>query len=604
MARGQSPTSTPSQLEDLLQADLEEVDGMGLLLLGLDSKGTIHVVNERFLKTLQLKRSDTVGYSFEDLISRILNGIDLDEIIQQLVTGKLDRYELVAKMRSDMVGRIKWILSSLKVASRIIGIRAIGMVVDDVLQLVVDCCDDPLLYKAIIEQIPTGILLVDKDERILIANSFASEILDRSPDELINAKFTDFIIDEDKQIVEEQTRKRLKGEVSSYIVRVASKQGTVRHIQIKAAPYKNSQGVIEYTLGYIVDATSMVYAQRAIDAEREKLRIIAEASNDAIVIIDDEFKVVFWNKAATNIFGYEIDEVLFKKLTDFVSSKSSKRMVMRAIKLMEQDSIPRRLHNIRIPRKDGTFVDVQINMGHLVLEGIRYTLGIFRDITEKLKNERLQEQQHRELQLYASLLRHDLRNEIGLILSNVDIARVLLADIMSPELAEVFESTESVCSRILRILSTFGKPREIGTRDLRDIINKLVESQRSTYPRLTIKVSGLSEDQELPVVGTTLLPMVFENLIRNTVTYVGEDAQISIHVVKNDGDVEILVKDNGPGISAKIRDRLFQRGVTTQGTGLGLYLIREIITMLGGTIELVDSGSGEGAAFRIRVPLL
>ncbi|MHA1806023.1 MAG: hypothetical protein ACTSX2_00440, partial [Candidatus Thorarchaeota archaeon] len=95
MARGQSPTSTPSQLEDLLQADLEEVDGMGLLLLGLDSKGTIHVVNERFLKTLQLKRSDTVGYSFEDLISRILNGIDLDEIIQQLVTGKLDRYELV-----------------------------------------------------------------------------------------------------------------------------------------------------------------------------------------------------------------------------------------------------------------------------------------------------------------------------------------------------------------------------------------------------------------------------------------------------------------------------------------------------------------------------
>ena len=121
---------------------------------------------------------------------------------------------------------------------------------------------------------------------------------------------------------------------------------------------------------------------------------------------------------------------------------------------------------------------------------------------------------------------------------------------------------------------------------------------------LTITVTGLSENQELPVVGTTLLPMVFENLIRNTVTYVGDDAHITFQVNKNDTEVEIIMKDDGPGISKGIRERLFQRGVTTRGTGLGLYLIREVITMLGGTIELLDSGPGEGAVFRIRVPLL
>ncbi|MCF2137954.1 MAG: PAS domain-containing sensor histidine kinase [Candidatus Thorarchaeota archaeon] len=604
MARDRSTTSISSRLRDVLDANVQMVDDLGLLLLGLDPDGIIRVANEWFFTVLQLNHSDVIGHSFQDFISRVPDAVDLEDVRQQLVSGKLERYELVTKMHGEKDGIIKWVLSPIVSESLIIGIRATGVVVDDVIQLITDCCDDPFVYRGIIEQIPTGVLLVDKDERILYANPVASQILDKSLDELIHTKFTDLVLDEDKHIVGEQTQKRLRGEVSSYTVRIADGQGDIRYIQIEAAPYKNSQGIIEYTLGYIVDVTSMIQAQKTIDAERGKLRIIAEASNDAIVIIDDDFRVVFWNKAASALFGYDAEEVLFKRVVDIVSSKQTKQVVKRAMKLVGSTTVPKRLQNIRIPRRDGTFVDVQINMGHLELEGTRYTIGIFRDVTDKLKSEKMQEQQHRELQLYASLLRHDLRNEIGLILSNIDIARVLLNDEMSPELIEVFESTESVCSRILRILSTFGKPRESGSGDLRDIINKLVESQLSTYPRLTITVTGLSENQELPVVGTTLLPMVFENLIRNTVTYVGDDAHITFQVKKNDEDVEIIVKDDGSGISKGIRERLFQRGVTTRGTGLGLYLIREIITMLGGTIELLDSGPGEGAVFRIRVPLL
>ncbi|MCK4484326.1 MAG: ATP-binding protein, partial [Candidatus Thorarchaeota archaeon] len=103
--------------------------------------------------------------------------------------------------------------------------------------------------------------------------------------------------------------------------------------------------------------------------------------------------------------------------------------------------------------------------------------------------------------------------------------------------------------------------------------------------------------------GSTLLPMVFENLLRNSAEHAGPEAHVNVEITRQNGSVLITISDDGPGIPKDIRSKIFQRGISTKGGGLGLYLTREIIKTCGGTIELMDSGEDQGAVFEIHLPL-
>ena len=83
------------------------------------------------------------------------------------------------------------------------------------------------------------------------------------------------------------------------------------------------------------------------------------------------------------------------------------------------------------------------------------------------------------------------------------------------------------------------------------------------------------------------------------------DLEITVRQTDQDR-FSVSVRDNGPGIDEKIRPRIFNKGVTTkgEGKGLGLYLSKRIVESYGGTIELLESKVGTGAAFLISVPVL
>lgn len=99
------------------------------------------------------------------------------------------------------------------------------------------------------------------------------------------------------------------------------------------------------------------------------------------------------------------------------------------------------------------------------------------------------------------------------------------------------------------------------------------------------------------------LRQVLANLLLNAAHALDGEGEIHIEASRNADCSEIVIRDNGPGIAAEARDRLFEPLFTTRakGAGLGLTICREIIERHGGTIELVDDGQ-PGAAFRIRLP--
>ncbi len=235
-----------------------------------------------------------------------------------------------------------------------------------------------------------------------------------------------------------------------------------------------------------------------------------------------------------------------------------------------------------------------------LLDTVALELATFLD---KKRIEGLQRRQSHELNIYTSLLRHDLRNDLAVILGNIDLARMVV-DESSVEMLESIESIESVCDRMMTLIDAFSQKTESVETNLVAIVTMSCTRARTSNKQQTINLIVEDECTELRVPESTLLIMVFDNLLRNTAIHAGEDSTVEVRVFKEGASICVVVSDDGPGIGADIQDRLFQRGASTRGGGLGLYLSREILAAIDSTIEVIPPDSGTGAVFKVVFPVV
>ena len=210
----------------------------------------------------------------------------------------------------------------------------------------------------------------------------------------------------------------------------------------------------------------------------------------------------------------------------------------------------------------------------------------------------------RELNIYTSLLIHDIGNDLQLSLINTELASQLLVS-DSKSAREHLSTALTVEQRTSALLKVFSEPQAIIESDIVSLIEIIAEEAQRTYRNLEITVTTDEQCRSYGVV-SRLLPMVFTNLFRNSAMHAGKTPKIKIVVTMNENEILIIVIDNGPGIDPSIRDSLFEKGVfgtSSEGTGMGLYLVRQIIQMHDGTISLIEESDNEGCEFRITLPL-
>ncbi|MHA2602339.1 MAG: sensor histidine kinase [Candidatus Thorarchaeota archaeon SMTZ1-83] len=246
---------------------------------------------------------------------------------------------------------------------------------------------------------------------------------------------------------------------------------------------------------------------------------------------------------------------------------------------------------------EGPFLLLERNL----LETVAAELGNY---FERKEMEQTRARQTRELELYASLLRHDLRNDVGVLLGNVDAIRMLASD-RDEIVEELLVSTEAVCDRMLSLLKAFGLSVKMAEGNIVSLVRRVSKQAEEASMNLSVVIEVDDDAEELTVPESVLLPTVFDNLLRNAATHAGENPTVNIRISREGDQVRLIVSDDGPGVPEEIRDALFRRGGSTRvGGGLGLYLSREIVEAMGGSIELEPSQPRCGATFSILLPLL
>jgi signal transduction histidine kinase len=215
--------------------------------------------------------------------------------------------------------------------------------------------------------------------------------------------------------------------------------------------------------------------------------------------------------------------------------------------------------------------------------------------------ERLKDQLYQELELYSSLLRHDLKNDLGVIMGNVEIAKMTIAD-RDEIFDEILASTEAVCERMLSLLKAFGDAAKMADTDPLIMIEKIADQAMTASMGMKVEVSVEDDARDGRMPASKLLPLVFDNLLRNAAVHAGNAPNVKITLSRVNGFLKVIVADDGPGIAPEIQDKLFQKGASTSGGGLGLYLSRQIVETMGGIIQLIDSDSKMGATFEVLLP--
>ena len=226
-----------------------------------------------------------------------------------------------------------------------------------------------------------------------------------------------------------------------------------------------------------------------------------------------------------------------------------------------------------------------------------HVAGTILDISEMRKYREMIELTNRRLHLLNSITRHDLLNQLTVLKGALDLLTAEPpGDREAPFIKMIQEATATIEHQI-----AFTKDyQDIGVnapvwQDLAETITRASNVLHSD--RITIDI----DVGKVRVLADQLLEKVFYNLIDNTLRYGGEPlTTIQLLAREDDSGLVIIFEDDGIGITRKDKSRIFDRGIG-QNTGLGLFLVREILSITG--ITITETGeAGHGARFEIHVP--
>jgi K+-sensing histidine kinase KdpD len=205
-----------------------------------------------------------------------------------------------------------------------------------------------------------------------------------------------------------------------------------------------------------------------------------------------------------------------------------------------------------------------------------------------------------ELEVYAQLLRHDIRNDLHALLGSVELSEMLME--VNPKSAIGHLSTSlRIGESIVGLLDAFSNFPQDVEMNLVSQIEQVAAEAKELYEGLDINVASTKGARELESVSNRLMPMVWMNIFRNSVQHAGPSPHIDVSIFDLEDSLKITTQDNGPGILDEDKAWFFAKGnpAEDENRGIGMYLARVIIESHGGTIEVIDN---VGCKLEINLP--
>lgn len=397
-----------------------------------------------------------------------------------------------------------------------------------------------------------------------------------------------------------------------------------RPIQVTTIPFQNDRG--EWFVAEVnVDITERKDAEEALRRQEEHFRSLIENALDIITVLDADGTIKFESPSIERILGYKPEELVGKKAFDFVCPEDIPGLMELFSKGIRDRGVI--TAEFRFQAKDGSWHILE-GIGENLLDdaAVRGLVVNCRDITERKRAQESLIQKTAELtranadreqlELFAVLASHDLREPLQKILGLVDLLKTHTAGHLDEKGLDYLERVENASIRMNQIIGDLLQFSRAATATKPFGPVALNEVFCEALTDLELQIAGSRARIDIGILPAVQgdkfqLRQIFQNLISNAIKFAKSDEAPHVVVesrLPGDGTAEISVKDNGIGFDEKYLDRIFKpferlhSRSEYEGSGMGLAICQKIALRHKGKIT-ARSVPNAGATFIVTLPL-
>lgn len=453
-------------------------------------------------------------------------------------------------------------------------------------------------YEQMVNTAGDVVYALDPDGRFIFVNETATSVTGYTRDDFLG-EHVSLILDEDEIYEGEERIQKLLDDESqtrmndSYEITLTTSDGTTIPCRTNITLLFNN-GKFNGTVGVVRNITKQNKLEGRLRDQRDHFAALFQnISEPAIqyVMNDDTPQVKAANPAFEKMFGYSEDDIKGESLDSIILPLGRDE---EAEALNERIITGDRLE-VEVCRqtKDGLrdfrLSNAPISIDEETVEGY----AIYRDITDRKRREYELERQNEQLEEFASVVSHDLRQPLGIAYGRLSIIR---EEYESHHLDDIEDALERMETLIENVLTLARQGKVVSTpipTEIKDVVSGAWEIAGTDTADLVVEgpLAEISADGQR-------LQELFENLFRNAIEHCGTDVTVTVGMLRDSG---FYIEDDGPGIPPDSRNQVFDRGFSTgdNSTGLGLVIVRAIVQAHGWSIDVTEGTTG-GARFEIR----
>jgi PAS domain S-box-containing protein len=477
-------------------------------------------------------------------------------------------------------------------------------------------------YRNIIETTNEGIVVIDAELRITYVNNRLMEKGGYSQEEVIGRLWWDFTDEEGKAISRLHMDKRRQGIDEVYELRLIRKDGSSFWVLVSSKSLFDKYGKFAGSLSMLTDVTERKEAEEKI----KSLANIVESSNDAIITKSLDGTITSWNKGAEQVYGYSAEEVLGRPIS-IIEPDNLKGEIKQLADEVKQGKNVKHYETSRL-KKDGTIINVSVTLspvfdqyGKLVAISCIGGDIIEKKIAEKLIEEKkMAEVANRTKNDFLAKISHELRTPLNSIIGFSDMLHEQAYGEMNEKQLRVTGYISKSGKHLLKLINNILdiSKVEAGKMELNyknfELAAKLNLIRNLLSPiadRKSIKIEIYMDSKLTSICADEdKFAQIMYNLVDNAIKFSYENSLVKIGARKKGDLVEITVEDTGIGIKVENEYKLFKpfsqidsfSSRKSQGTGLGLSLVKQIVHLHGGYVWF-RSNPSKGSTFAFAIPI-
>ncbi|MGE0825945.1 MAG: PAS domain S-box protein [Candidatus Binatia bacterium] len=464
----------------------------------------------------------------------------------------------------------------------------------------------------------TGMAMVSIDQQWLTVNRALCALLGYSPEELQRQTFSDVLYGDDRAAVNELCQHLLSGtqNYGHQESRCLHKDGHILSVLLSLSLLYDRQDQPLYFIVQVIDISKRKVAEDEVRRREAWLSGLINTTQDAVISINRQGRIVRFNPAAERIFGYSVGEVVGQNVAMLMPPHHA-RQHDDYIHRYEETREPYIIGTIRVEtgrRRTGELFPIELSVTEIE-EDTEVRYGAFiRDISERVKLQQRVIGQERlaTIGTMAAKLAHEIGNPLNSMSLNAQMLERRLAKTVDGPDERLLVYLQNVQSEIHRLTQLLHDFRALSQRQhsdfravsVRDLIRDVLRTESPHYSARQIYVAS-EVPAELPAVrgDADKLRQVLLNLTKNAVEAMPQGGTLTVRASAHDGHIHIDVVDTGIGVGDELK--VFEPFKTTkpEGTGLGLAIVQEIVDAHRGKVSYA-SAPDQGTTFSVSLPIV